>query len=272
MKKSIYIFFLVSFLGFQSAYTTGLTQKQLDYYFMIFIEKFPILKFSGFFNNPNNPKTGIHISNCKTNLCDVSYNDYTNFKQNFAPVPECKSANKLLIIDSQHGKIGSALIRIQEDKIHIYGTIEFECESYKIANNLRKVQMQQTQEISPNYELTLKDSVFQAHFNYPINLDCLGRKKFSESQICVEPFLSDTYSFGQFFIFLATQEPQSFHVPDQIYKDYKTMQHDIAVCETSKRHRECIYAVLGKFETQVKNNLIIDDTPNQESMHYRLLH
>lgn len=245
----------------------SLTQQELDMYFKEFMKEFPVVKFSGFFHNDANPKTGIHISNCQDNMCEISYNDYSDFKQNFAPIPECKSAKKIEIVDSYHARVGNAVMRIEDNKMRIYGSIMFECEPHKITHNLVLLQAVFDSPLHA-YELEVKDVILEAAFPYPVNLDCLNRLAFSEAYICAQPLLSDTYGFGQFFIFLASKEPQSFHVPHKTYTDYKIMQKEIAMCQHSKRHTECIHTALGKFETNIRNNIMLNnDTPHILSYH-----
>lgn len=214
-------------------------------------------------------KSGLHISNCVYNECEISYNDYTDYKSGFAPLPECYSAQKLEVIDATHARVGDAALRIIDDKLQIVGSISFTCDDSIIAQNLERVGVSHDFE-NESYEITLRDVTLNAHFNYPINLNCVQRVRFSEEQLCVEPFLSDSYSFNQFFIFLAARAPQSFRFPNNIYINYRKMQSEISVCELSKYRIDCIYAALGRFESKIKNNLIINETP-QVSVHYKLM-
>lgn len=248
----------------------GITVKQLDFYFKNFLNDFPMVKFSGFFHNIDNEETGIHISNCMDRFCEVSYNDYVGFKQNFIPIPECRSQEKLEIIDSNHAKMGNTILKIQDNKLRIYGNIVFECEPSKIAQNIKDLYVKPETNIY-SYELVLKDTVLEADVSYPINLDCLHRLSFDESQICARTSLSNAYSFGQFFIFLAGQEPEAFHQSYKVYNDYKTMQYTIDSCRLQKQYRECIYTAFGKFEREIQKNIILDNTPQDNIEQYKLL-
>lgn len=269
--QCIRIFFITFFLACSHfAFADGLTAKQLNVYFKAFLTDFPTLKFSGFFHNIDNKATGIHISNCIDRFCELSYNDYNGFKQNFTPLPECKSEGKLEIIDSTHAKIGNAVLKIQDNTLHIYGDIIFECEPHKITNNLQDLRVKSEYNTTPFYELVLKNAILEADANYPINLDCLHRLSFSESQICARTLLSNTYSFGQFFIFLAAQQPDAFHQATKVYDDYKIMQNSISSCKAQKRPQECIYTAVGKFEREIQENIILDNTP-QDTGQYILL-
>lgn len=215
-------------------------------------------------------KSGLHISNCVDNECEISYNDYTDYKSGFAPLPECYSPQKLVVIDGTHASVGDAALRIIDDKLQIVGAISFTCDDSIVNENLSRVGIFHDPLESSTYEITLRDVSLNAHFNYPINLNCVERKRFSEAQLCVEPFLSDSYSFNQFFIFLAARAPQSFRYPNTIYINYRKMQSEISMCELVKYRTECIYAALGRFESKIKNNLIINETP-QMAVHYKLM-
>lgn len=266
MKKFIFIFLF----SFGILFSRGITNEELGLYFNEFIKEFPALKFSGFFSNINDKKTGLHISNCIDNECEIRYSDYTNYKGEFSPFPECESAQKLKVVDSTHAMAGDAVIRIIDDKMQIFGEISFTCFSSDLAYNLSKLDVEFDPLDSDIYEIVLKDSILNAHFNYPINLNCLNRDGFSARQLCVEPFFSDSYSFNQFFIFLAARNPESFRFPNKIYYQYKVMQAEISLCSESKYKEECIYAALGKFDSKIKDNLIINETP-QVVAHYKLL-
>ena len=252
----------------ESYYKKGITQSELERHFSDFLRDFPVLKFSGVFIGEDN-KTGLHISHCDMESCEVGYNDFSAHSGDKAIKPECRSKQKLRIIDANHAIIGDTALKITDDVLQIYGEIAFDCDPLDVAD-VSATKSANTQ-FNKNYEIVLKDSIFRAHFNYPLNLNCLDRGDFSAQQVCVEPSLSDMYSFGQFFIYLANMEPESFHAPTRIFRDYKIMQSQISVCEHNKRKEECIYAALGRFESRVRDNLIIDSTPPQILAHYKLL-
>ncbi|MWV62926.1 hypothetical protein DCO58_01585 [Helicobacter saguini] len=215
-------------------------------------------------------KSGLHISNCVDNECEISYNDYTDYKSGFAPLPECYSPQKLVVLDGTHAKVGDTSLKIIDDKLQVYGTLTFTCDDSVVMQNLERVGVERDLLEVSTYEISLRDVSLSAHFNYPINLNCITRARFSEKQLCVEPFLSDSYSFNQFFIFLAARAPDSFRHPNSIYINYRKMQSEISMCEHSKYRIDCIYAALGKFDSKIKDNLIINKSPHI-AVHYTLM-
>ncbi|STQ85641.1 hypothetical protein LS73_004235 [Helicobacter muridarum] len=281
------VFGTVFMIGSEFKYDNGISSKEIESYFQQFIQSFPIVKFSGFFNKSDSAKRGLHISDCSLTTCKVYYNDYISFKGSHIPIPECKSPIPLEIIDSTSARIGDAKLSIRGNTLSIDGKITFECNPTIIAQNISNSQANLDIEynnesykndigFSPKdsnlesnvgirnnfleYQITIKDSTFKANSPYPVNLDCIHRKDFSSMLICANPYLSNAYSFGQFFIYLAAQKPQSFHVPQDVYLHYKVMQDKITQCRFQARSSYCIALAIEEFEKQTMQNLIFDSS------------